>query len=251
MKILPYRMASESAKKLRSAFPNRVLLKRPDTPAKRRRPETLLNWGNSAPRFAITPNVRIINKPEAIALSSDKLLSLKKLKEAGVNVPAFTESYEEALNWIRDGRKVVARTLLRAHSGKGIVVAKDEATLPRVCPLYTRYFRKDNEFRVHVFMGKVIDYTEKKARHNKDESYNPYIRSNSFGWVYCRENILDCPEVKEQAMKAVAALGLDFGAVDVMWNGTKAVVLEVNTAPGLCDTTAKKYVQAITEAGII
>jgi hypothetical protein len=246
MKILPYKMGSQSARKLRDAFSTRVLLKKDNTPVTRRNSEVILNWGHSSPKFSIPANVKVINHPDAVKLSSDKLSSLQALAAAGVNTPKFTTSYDEALGWIRDGRTVMCRTLLRSHSGKGIVMAQSEEQLVSA-PLYTRYFRKDNEFRVHVFMGKVIDYTEKKAKLDRGPNYNKFIRSNANGWVYCRENILLLDEVKDQAMKAVAALGLDFGAVDVMWNGSKAVVLEVNTAPGLCDTTAQKYVQALKE----
>lgn len=246
MKLLRYKVGSRSAKALRDNLrPRRVLYKLPTTPVRNRR-ETIVNWGNTRPLFNTT-GLNIINKPEAIKLSSNKLQALLKMKEAGVVVPTFTTSKEEALGWLRDGGKVVQRTLLGAHSGKGIVVARTEAELIHA-PLYTRYFKKEHEFRVHVFMGKVIDYTMKKARLNKDSSFDPLIRSNLRGWVYCRENVQHIDLVKQEAQKAVTALGLDFGAVDVMWNGKKACVLEVNTAPGLCETTAKKYAQAITEA---
>lgn len=241
-------MGSKSARLLKNTLPFRVLLKKNHTSFRRKR-ETLLNWGNSRPGFDLT-GLKIINRPEAIRLSSNKLTALQRLKEGGVTVPEFTTSRDVALQWIKDGRKAIARTILSSHSGNGIVVIK-EALEMVYAPLYTRYFKKENEFRVHVFMGKVIDYTEKKAKLDKGPGYNPLIRTNNNGWVYCRSNILDVPQVKEQALKAVKTLGLDFGAVDVMWNGAKAVVLEVNTAPGLCDSTAAKYAQAIVSNGIV
>ncbi|MNY63636.1 hypothetical protein D3C86_2006230 [compost metagenome] len=47
-------------------------------------------------------------------------------------------------------------------------------------------------------------------------------------------------------MLAVNAIGLTFGAVDVIWNEYRhqAYVLEVNTAPGLTGTTLEKYAEA-------
>ncbi|MNY81884.1 hypothetical protein D3C86_2236870 [compost metagenome] len=50
-------------------------------------------------------------------------------------------------------------------------------------------------------------------------------------------------------MLAVNALGLDFGAADVIWNDHRkqAFVLEVNTAPGLTGTTLEKYAKALKE----
>jgi len=49
--------------------------------------------------------------------------------------------------------------------------------------------------------------------------------------------------VVEQASLAIAALGLDFGAVDIIWNNhyQLATVLEVNTAPGLEGQTITDY----------
>lgn len=208
-----------------------------------------MNWGNTGPQFN-TAGLNIVNKPEAIRLSSNKLEALKKLQIAGVNVPAFTVNKDEALGWIREGKKVVIRTILNAHSGRGILVAREERELINA-PLYTRYFKKQNEFRVHVFQGRIIDYAEKKARLDKGADFDPLIRSNTRGWVFCRTNVLNNDLVKQEALKAVQVLGLDFGAVDVMWNGTKAVVLEVNTAPGLCDTTASKYADAIRQANFL
>ena len=56
----------------------------------------------------------------------------------------------------------------------------------------------------------------------------------------------------EEAVRAVAALGLDFGAVDVGSRGwskrrgpEELIVFEVNTAPALNDHTAEAYAEEI------
>jgi D-alanine-D-alanine ligase-like ATP-grasp enzyme len=56
-------------------------------------------------------------------------------------------------------------------------------------------------------------------------------------------------ELKDIAIGSVNILGLNFGAVDVIYNEkeNKYYVLEVNTAPGLSGTTLEKYVDAIIE----
>ena len=45
------------------------------------------------------------------------------------------------------------------------------------------------------------------------------------------------------------AVGLKFGAVDLIWNEleNKSYVLEINTAPGLTGATLEKYAQAIVK----
>jgi len=51
------------------------------------------------------------------------------------------------------------------------------------------------------------------------------------------------------ALAAVSALGLDFGAVDIIYNEheNQYYVLEVNTAPGLEGTTVEKYAEAFAK----
>lgn len=244
MKILPYKIGSQSAKALKNSL--RVKLKRLNTPIRKFR-ETLVNWGCGNPSFN-TAGINIINRPEAVRRASNKLTAFQTMQAAGVNLPGFTTSREEALGWIADGRTVMARTLLNAHSGRGIVVSKTAEQLPRA-PLYTRYFAKTKEMRVHIFQGKVIDYVEKKARLDRDEAtYNRYVRNTTNGWIFARDGVVRNDKVIAEAQKAITALGLDFGAVDVLWNDKKAVVLEVNTAPGLCGTTLVRYTEAIRQA---
>ena len=56
------------------------------------------------------------------------------------------------------------------------------------------------------------------------------------------------PDVcRSLAIDSVAALRLDFGAVDIIWNKRhdRYYTLEVNTAPGLEGTTLERYSNAI------
>jgi D-alanine-D-alanine ligase-like ATP-grasp enzyme len=62
--------------------------------------------------------------------------------------------------------------------------------------------------------------------------------------VFCREQVEWTEPLVTEAQKAVNALGLDFGAVDIIYNGheDKYYVLEVNTAPGMEGETMFSYV---------
>jgi D-alanine-D-alanine ligase-like ATP-grasp enzyme len=56
--------------------------------------------------------------------------------------------------------------------------------------------------------------------------------------------------VVSEARKAMQALELDFGAVDVLYSPEGGVwVLEVNTCPGLDSGTLQRYVDAFVELG--
>ena len=75
------------------------------------------------------------------------------------------------------------------------------------------------------------------------------IRNAANGFVFAR-NAIDLPDdCAVQAKKALAMTGLDFGAVDVIYNERleQSFVLEVNTAPGLEGTTVDDYVAALGE----
>ena len=210
--------------------------------------DVIINWGNSQRRF---PNARYINDPEAVVHACDKIASLRIFAYTGVPHPDFTTDRAVASQWWEDGLGVVARTLLRAHSGRGIVLCsrEDGKELPRA-PLYTKYIKKAEEYRVHVMAGKVIDVAQKRKRREVDnDEVNYQIRNARNGWVYCRDDV-ECPNtVLAAAVDAVRSLGLDFGAVDVGYNvkRNEPCVYEVNTAPGVEGTTLDRYKEGFAE----
>lgn len=207
--------------------------------------DVVINWGRSERRF----NGEYINAPENVVLASDKLRAAEALREHGTPQPDFTTSQEEAKKWAEEGSVVVCRKLLRASQGRGIVLASTPDEVVKA-PLYTRYVKKADEFRVHVAFGKVLDVQQKKRRLEvPDDQVNWQIRNAKNGWVFARDGV-DAPAVvRDAAVSAVAALGLDFGAVDVGYNAKRgeAAVYEVNTAPGLEGTTLETYYEAFAE----
>lgn len=209
--------------------------------------DIIINWGRSEGRF----NGEYVNKPEAVQLASDKLQAAQRLGNYGIEQPDYTTDKEVAEGWLRDGDSVVARKLLRANSGRGIVLVspEDEVSLP-VAPLYTKYIPKTTEFRVHVLADRVIDVQEKKRnREVPDDEVNWQIRNHCNGFVFARDGVVlpDC--VRDAAVRAVSVLGLDFGAVDLGYNAKrdKCRVYEVNTAPGLEGSTLDAYYEAFLE----
>lgn len=236
LKIYSYNRASASAKALAEG----LQVKRVKNIENIRRSDTVINWGSSS----LSCNANVINSPSAIYNAVNKLRAFRVMKEAGVSVPDFTQDKEEAYDWLDDGYKVVIRHKLEGTNGEGIDVMKPGGGELPDAPLYVRYIRKDEEYRVHVFRGRVIDYVEKRKRNG--EEAHPYIRSYGNGWVFCRSGVELPSVVEEESIKAVAALGLDFGAVDVVYRKGKAVVLEVNTAPGIEGTTLRKYIETFS-----
>lgn len=96
------------------------------------------------------------------------------------------------------------------------------------------------EWRAHVVNGRVILLQQKVRTRERSPAYTSLIRNTTTGYVYSvnfdryfHESAI--PRVKRTAIEAVAALDLDFGAVDIIQKGGECYVLEVNTAPGLSE----------------
>ena len=214
----------------------------------------LLNWGNSGPPVDVggVPISKWVNNHKQVSLASNKLRTFQELEKVdGIRIPEFTPSGPTAREWLVAGVAVVCRTKLTGHSGDGIVLANGkEASLP-AAPLYVKYIKKQKEFRIHVAFGEVIDVQEKRKRKDLADNFetNYQVRNHHTGWVYCREDIQEPEEMRGMAIATVRALGLDFGAVDVIWNekANQCFVLEVNTAPGLEGTTVEKYAEAFVK----
>ena len=248
--IYPYKMGSKSARALSSELKHRRAKRvRSDGKYRPYKNHLIINWGNSSGPISWGLGYGgWLNSVISVAVASNKLSAFRRLAVNDVPIPDFTTEVEEANEWLKNGHAVVCRRLLRASGGKGIhIIGPDDAGLVQA-PLYVKYIKKAEEYRVHVFNKKVIDVQQKKARKGVEE-VNYKIRNHENGWVFCREEISPPDEALSIAVDAVNALGLDFGAVDIIYNKhyDKCYVLEVNTAPGLEGSTLGKYVQAIEE----
>ena len=110
---------------------------------------------------------------------------------------------------------------------------------------YAKKEELKEEYRIHIFNGKSIRAGVKVKR---EGFANPHawVRSFDGGWKIKYDEFKSKKKMREIAAKAVEALGLNFGAVDV---GKKAdgtyIVLEVNRAPGAENNTAVAYAKAI------
>jgi glutathione synthase/RimK-type ligase-like ATP-grasp enzyme len=195
----------------------------------------IINWGRNVPI-----DKPIINNPSAVNIASNKLLAFRALE--GIQTVPWTTDKEVANGWLSGGKRVVVRSLLRASEGRGITIIEPGSVLPNA-KLYTQYVPKKKEFRVHVVGNEVIDIQEKRRKAGQ-ESHRVRVHDN--GYVFCRKDLKEPPGLRELAINAVKSVGLDFAAVDIIWNDIhgKLFVLELNTAPGLTNTTGNFYSSA-------
>lgn len=237
-KVFPYKLGSKSAKLLAAEL---GILRVRDSYLPKAH-EFIINWGKA--KLSTAYPDKVLNKPEAVALATNKLSTFLTLENKEY-LPEWCTSKLTAIGWINAGYKVYCRTLLTGHSGSGIVIATTVDELVSA-PLYTRDVKAKHEYRIHVFKGEIIDAQQKKKKSNWEGQCTPGIRNANNGWVYARCGI-DVPScVLHAALDAVKSLGLDFGAVDIAYNEyhNKAYLFEVNTAPGLEGTTLNIYTEA-------
>lgn len=266
---------SSGARRLSSTLGSRRW--RSDLPPRytRRRPyfrgnssPVVLNWGSTVhprwlddPRFRLTP--RYVNLSEHVAKAINKLTFFQHASRIdGASLLKWTDSRDTAAVWIEKGHAVICRKTVDGSSGRGIVKATTVAELIDA-PLYTRYYPKTHEFRVHVFNGEVIDLTQKKLKGGPDvrSASSTLVRSLDNGWVHAHGGLdlqlLDRETVGKSCISVVNGLGLCFGAVDVLAvleapgeDTSRAMksfkICEVNTGPGLENSvTIDAYSKAI------
>lgn len=210
--------------------------------------KTVINWGSSNLPAHVRGS-RILNSPEAIAACSNKRTFFQTVDNRdgpAPRVPEWTTDHQVAMRWILDGDVVCARTVLQGHSAEGLIILERGVDFV-AAPLYTKYVKKTEEWRIHVFEDRVIAKQKKLKRNDFDGEVNWRIRNHDNGFIYAREVAEPHQDIVDQAVAAVACIpGLCFGAVDVIWNQQqgRAYVLEVNTAPGLSGQTVTDYADA-------
>lgn len=227
----------------------------PETQRRARFDRYVINYGVSAPINWTQRRLTMSNSNTAIANAVDKRETLQLLGNANIPTLAFTNETTRAKGWLDEDGKIVIRNTVTGHSGAGIVIHR-EGNIPRA-PLYTRYFKKDVEYRVHIAFGNCILLQQKRRANDSDRTDrdNGLIRTNANGWVFSI-NGLDCDtrnyraSLVTLATSAIQALGLAHGAVDILVKHKRIgapsmVVCEVNSAPALRNpSTLAAYVSA-------
>jgi glutathione synthase/RimK-type ligase-like ATP-grasp enzyme len=167
----------------------------------------------------------------------DKIERLAKMREAGVRtIPWFIgRIIPEEIRFPLLARKTIG------HGGTDIVPVfqKDEVAWRSKAgwDWFSQYVPVHSEFRVWVFRGEHLDTYEKRMKRPSEYKYIGRNFRNGFDF----EPATFQADVFDQASKALKALKLDFGAIDLL-RGTddKVYVLEVNTAPGVIKSGAEK-----------
>lgn len=218
----------------------------------------LINMGRTNPSVLPSGRYVLINPPEQVANAADKRLTKEKFDASGVATASWWPDFN-----IPERKFPVVVKHRRGSRGTGVYLMRTPEELAAFYRQRGEDFVKENfiverfrnyryEYRLHATQDRVF-LANRKARvdgvpgdqrwkHSFENSVwfhedNPEFRTPST-WE----------AVKAEACKAVASLGMDFGAVDVKVSGEgKFFIIEVNSAPSLGDHTREQYLRMLPE----
>jgi glutathione synthase/RimK-type ligase-like ATP-grasp enzyme len=198
----------------------------------------VINWGSSERMGG--PRV-ILNSPESIYKTVNKIRAFSLLENNGIPTVPYTLSRLKAIEWVSKNNIVYCRNEVASSGGTGISIARSVEELPMDCRLFTKGIISPAEYRVHVFNNKVIDVTQKKKVSGSEA--NPLIRNYNNNWIFARQDIVIPKSIITWSKFAIETLGLDFGAIDILYKDGNSFILEINSAPGMEGTTLLKYTE--------
>jgi glutathione synthase/RimK-type ligase-like ATP-grasp enzyme len=165
----------------------------------------VVRWGN---RIEVDLQGGIVyNESKAIANACDKKKARVIMAEAGVKVPKMVTSE----NVVQADLPVIARPFQHAKGKNFIVLKTIQEVKNHYNPnrfYYSAFVNKVKEFRIHVGHSKVLNYLEKPNPNNGNIAWNRAQNGEAFDNVKWDDYNLKCGI---EAIKAVKALGLDFG----------------------------------------
>ena len=178
--------------------------------------------------------VLVVNPPESMLIARDKLRTVIRLKQEGINVPdtAVVEDVFEAVEIVRNWGTVVVKPII-GSLGYGSLKISDPDIMYVIArtwlshgqPIYIQKFTRstDRDIRVFVVGDEVLGAIYRYAPPN---SWKTNVAQG--GRV---EKASVDEEVKELAIKSTKALGLLYAGVDIGECEGDYVVYEVNSAP--------------------
>ncbi|SRR6266576_118945 len=170
----------------------------------------------------------------------DKFNCFEAFEEYDVPCP-FTYGIDYISNHVIPVGEIWLARKTHHSKGKDIAVCKTTEEARRIMragqhAFFSVYIPIDTEYRVWVFQDKAFATYEKV--YTGQGEYKGFMRNRRFGFEFSkRDNLVGTATIEGPCIKAVKALGMDWGAVDILkGKDGKFYVLEVNSMPHISNT---------------
>jgi len=172
---------------------------------------------------------RVINKSKSVGRCIDKIKTFEAFTEYNVPHPEYTDDkHKIPKHWDR----IAIRKSKKGNQATDLDYAYFGDEIPDA-ELYTKVYSSKFEFRIVVFMGKVVGRYRKQAK-GTDWWLNP-VDAEGFD------------HIDAACIEGAKALEIDYVGFDVLSRGKKTfTILEANSAPILTEEVAeaiKNYIE--------
>lgn len=208
-----------------------------------------------------------LNSVQAIKNSSNKLLMKRCFKDAGVKTAQWSDGSKDPELDINNlefpiiakhiyGSRNRGNTLLKNLDE--LMVWNNNKTLSNY--IFEKFYNYNREYRLHVTKDGCFYTCRKMLRSDTPEDKRWFRNDSNSNWIVETNEDFDKPvnwdKVVEESVKALVAVGLDVGAVDLRIQSSRSkdgnlredpdfIVVEINSAPSFGSLTLDKYIQII------
>lgn len=164
---------------------------------------------------------RVINKSKSVGRCIDKIKTFEAFEEYNVPHPEYTNDRKKIpKHW----EQIAIRKSRKGNQAQDIDYKFDDEEIP-VAELYTEVYPHKFEFRIVVFMGKVVGRYLKEVENGE--------------WLLNSMDEEGFEHIDKACIKAAAALEIDYVGFDVLSRGKRTfTILEANSAPILTEEAA-------------
>lgn len=208
-----------------------------------------------------------LNTAVACSISSDKQLMKEAFDEHKVKTAPWVNADEGIdISWFKDGGKIIVKPRFGSR-GSGLRLLSSTKELEAWSKgrdteeyIVEKYHNYTKEYRLHVTEKGCFYACRKMLKKDTPEDKRFFRNDSNCVWVLDTNPDFQRPscwaEIEAECVKALKAVGLDFGACDVRVQSendskgkkrkeVKFIIVEINSAPSFGDITLERYLEVI------
>lgn len=207
------------------------------------------------------------NSPQSIRTSASKRLMKQAFAAANVVTAQWENSHANLNAFVATvGFPIVAKHI-HGSRGTGNYLLQSQAELTAWMPgktlenyIFEKFYDYSREYRLHVTRTGCFYTCRKMLKESTPDADRWYRNDSNSVWILETNPQFDKPvnwdAIVAESVKALTAVGLDVGAIDVRVQSAKTsdgkrrtapkfIILETNSAPSFGDVTLQKYTEVI------